>query len=128
MIFQTGGSRTGSDMTDDPFELCIRAVMAAPPIREGFFDEADQADAERLLAACCIALWRDDDDRRRDQAEIKALLTGLANGSGSWLDFVGAAIREADLPAGDRNLLYGAFCMACAFLADIEGGDGRLGA
>jgi hypothetical protein len=55
-------------------------------------------------------------------------IKGLKNGSGSWLDFVGAAIREADLPREERHLLYGAFCMACAFLADIEGGDGRLGA
>ena len=75
-----------------------------------------------------MALLRDNDDRRRDPPEIKALLTGLKNGSGSWLDFLGAALREADLPREDRHLLYGAFCMARAFLADIEGGDGRLGA
>ena len=105
----------------------IRAIKAAAPLREGDFDEIDMADADRLLTACCMALRRDDHDRRRDPAEIKALLTGLHNGSGSWLDFVGAAIREAHLPREDRHLLYGAFCMACAFLCDIEGGDMRLG-
>jgi hypothetical protein len=46
----------------------------------------------RLLAK------RNDDDRRVDPAEIKALLVAIQNGSGSWLDFVGAAILEADLP------------------------------
>src|SRR5262249_22221669 len=46
------------------FEPCVRAVMAAPPIEEGFFDEADREDAGRLLTACCMALLRDDDRRR----------------------------------------------------------------
>jgi hypothetical protein len=105
----------------------IRAIKAAAPIAEGDFNDTDLADTDRLLTACCMALRRDDDDRRPDPAEIKALLTGLQNGSGSWLDFVGAAILEADLPREERHLLYGAFCMACAFLCDIKGGDMRLG-
>jgi hypothetical protein len=105
----------------------IRAIKAAAPLQKGLFDEIDMADTDRLLTACCLGFLRNDDDRRVDPAEIKVLLVAIQNGSGSWLDFVGAAILEADLPREGRQLLYGAFCMACAFLCDINGGDMRLG-
>jgi hypothetical protein len=72
----------------------IRAIKAAAPLQEGLFDEIDMADTDRLLTACCLAFLRDDDDRRVDPAEIKALLVAIQNGSGSWLDFVGAAFSK----------------------------------
>jgi hypothetical protein len=105
-----------------PFEIWdipgIRAVKAAKPITKSTdFTAADMIEIDRLLTACCMALEGVD----CKPGQIKALLTGLSNGYGCWLDVVGAAILEADLSDDDRNLLYGSFSMVKAWLFDIQG-------
>jgi hypothetical protein len=111
-------------MTDRPFEIwdseAIHAIKAMPPItKEGEFTQADIVQIDRLLTACCMVLARKEESEHPKQ--IKAQLTGLKNGYSCWLDFVERAILTAPLSNEARHEIYGAFCMAKAFLFDIEG-------
>src|SRR5438067_8090395 len=107
-------------MTDQPFEFeiwdneAIRAIQAAKPIVEQEFAVTDMVEIDRLLTACCMAIQSRED--RPHPKQIKAQLTGLQNSYGCWLDSVRSAILEAEIDDEDRRELYGAFCMADAFL------------
>jgi hypothetical protein len=98
----------------------IRAIKAAAPIAtEDEFSADDMVEIDRLLTACYMVLKPPGEQEHPSQ--LKAQLTGLRNGFGCWLDFVGRAILKAKIPDEDRLMVYGAFSMACAFLFDIEG-------
>jgi hypothetical protein len=113
-----------------PFQIwdneAIRAIKATAPIaKEGEFTADDMVEIDRLLTACCMVIQ--DEENREHPKTIKAQLTGLRNGFGCWLEFVERGILQAKLDDADRHLMHGAFCMAYAFLFDIEGHN-RTGA
>lgn len=98
----------------------IRAIKEAAPIAtEGAFTADDMVEIDRFLTACYMVMKPP--GQQEHPSQVRAQLTGLKNGSGCWLDFVGRAILKAKVSDEDRLMVYGAYSMACAFLFDIQG-------
>jgi hypothetical protein len=100
---------------DEDFQAIVMALHIAPD-----FSALDVAQAEQVLAAAYTVFYHDTFEGQYANTVCR-YLTGLPNGSGSWLSGVRAAVANAPMHEEDRARLQGALYGIDIILSIIEG-------